>query len=144
MKIEDLLWLHTSSARRSARPPAEENFSGCLQEALASPQPGQSGQASVDLRPVREVSSAHETISTSAELADAALTRLEIFLTSLARGETTLKKMASLVQKLEDDSRRLQEAARNLPEESPLRRLMEETAALAYVESFKFHRGDYV
>jgi hypothetical protein len=72
------------------------------------------------------------------------LSRLEIFQTSLTRAETSLKKMAPLVQKLDEDSRRLQEVSQELPEGSPLRQVLEETAALAYVESFKFNRGDYL
>lgn len=144
MKIEDLLLLQQSPVRRQTRAPTGENFSECLHEAVASTQKGQSGKAVEGLRPVSELSPAHEAWHTFAELADAALSRLDIFQTSLVRGETALKKMAPLVQKLEEDSRRLHDVAQGLPEGSPIRQILEETAALAYVESFKFNRGDYI
>lgn len=144
MKIEDLLLLQQSPARRQTRASTAENFSECLHEAVASTQKGQSGKVAEGSRPVSELSPADEAWHTSAELADAALSRLDIFQTSLARGETALKKMAPLVQKLEEDSRRLHDVAQGLPEGSPVRQILEETAALAYVESFKFNRGDYI
>ncbi len=145
MKIEDLLLLHQPPASQSARPTAkDEKFADYLMEALSPAQPGQSGKPPEGLGPLSEISPLNETASTLAELADAALSRLEIFQSSLARDGTSLKKMAPLVQKLADDSRQLHDAAQGLPEGSPLRHILEETAALAYVEAFKFKRGDYI
>jgi hypothetical protein len=55
-----------------------------------------------------------------------------------------MKKISSLAQTLEGDSQRLHSLAQSLPDSSPLKQVMEEAAALAYTESFKFNRGDYV
>uniref|UniRef100_A0A7C3WS04 Uncharacterized protein n=1 Tax=Desulfobacca acetoxidans TaxID=60893 RepID=A0A7C3WS04_9BACT len=143
MKIEDLILLSQTPGRRPAREPGTENFAEYLKEAKASSRSEQSGQAA-GLDPVKEVTSADEVIQTSAALADAALSRLEIFQTTLGKGDISLKKMAPLVQKLEQDCLRLQDVARSLQEDSPLRLLLEETAALAWTEAFKFQRGDYV
>ncbi len=142
MKIEDLLLLQQTTARRQTRAPGEENFAECLKGAAAA-QGGQPNKAA-GLSPTTGVSSADEVLHTSAELVDAALSRLEIFQTSLGRADISLKKMAPLLQKLEEDSRWLHEVAQDLPEGSPLRQLLEETAALALVESVKFNRGDYI
>ncbi|MDI6854700.1 MAG: hypothetical protein QME75_13985 [Deltaproteobacteria bacterium] len=145
MKIEDLLWLHQPPAAPSGRPSAgDEKFADCLKEALNSAQSGQPGQVSESLEPIGEINPFNEPAPALAELADAALARLEIFQSSLAREGTSLKKMAPLVQKLADDSRQLMDAAQGLPEGSPLRQILEETAALAYVEAVKFNRGDYI
>jgi hypothetical protein len=143
MKIEDLLLFQQGGVRPKTRAPAaEEKFSQCLQEAAATAK-SQAGQSAAGSRPVSEISPGGQGLPPSAELADAVLSRLEIFQTSLAR-DTTLRKMAPLVEKLAEDSRTLQDAARALPEDSPLRQILEETAALALVESCKFNRGDYV
>jgi hypothetical protein len=145
MKIEDLLLLHQPAASPSARPTAQDDkFADCLKEALTAAQPGQAGAAAEGPGPVGEITPLHGAADTLAELADAALSRLEIFQSSLTRDGTSLKKMAPLVQKLADDSRQLRDAAQGLPEGSPLRCILEETAALAYVEAFKFNRGDYI
>ncbi len=144
MKIDDLLVMPNRPAQPQTQAPAGNSFTERLNEAMAStpterPDPAAAGVSQlVNLSPLGEV------LQTSAEVADAALTRLEILQTSLARAETTLKKMAPLVQKLDEDSLRLKEVAQGLPETSPLRQVLEETAALTYVESFKFKRGDYV
>lgn len=111
---------------------------------MASTRTAQPGLAAAGVSQVVDLAPLSEVLQTSAEMADAALSRLEILQTSLARAENTLKKMAPLVQKLDEDSLRLQEVAQGLPENSPLREVLEETAALTYVESFKFKRGDYV
>jgi hypothetical protein len=144
MKIEDLLLLQQAGVRPKTRAPGPgEKFSQCLDEAAAHRET-QPGQAAGGLPGVVQLSPAGEILPPAAELADAALSRLEIFQTSLARPEIVLKKMAPLVQKLAEDSQRLHEAAQRLPEGSPLRQILEETAALALVESSKFNRGDYV
>jgi hypothetical protein len=143
MKIEDLLLFQQAGVSFKTRAPAaEENFSQCLQEAAATAR-SQAGQSAPGARSVSELAPAGPGLPASAELAEAVLSRLEIFQTSLAR-DATLKKMAPLVQKLAEDSRTLQDAAQALPEDSPLRQILEETAALALVESVKFNRGDYV
>jgi hypothetical protein len=144
MKIEDLLFLHNTPTPRQTQAPAGETFTECLKGVVASTPTGQPAPAVAGPGQVSELGPVDEVLQTSAEMADAALSRLEIFQTSLTRAETSLKKMAPLVQKLDEDSRRLQEVSQELPEGSPLRQVLEETAALAYVESFKFNRGDYL
>ena len=145
MKIEDLLIVQSTPARRQTQAPAGgETFTECLQEAVASTQAGQASAAAAGAHQVTHLAPVDKVLQASAEMADAALSRLEIFQSSLARTEATLKKMAPLVEKLTEDSRRLQKVAQGLPEGTPLRQVLEETAALAYVESFKFNRGDYI
>ncbi|MBW1992031.1 MAG: hypothetical protein JRI59_07950, partial [Deltaproteobacteria bacterium] len=113
MKIEDLLLLPHFPEPRPSRGPAGEKFADCLSEALASASQTVEGLPAVgDLSP-------DKVGDMPAELAEAVLARLEIFQTCLARGEITLKKMAPLIQKLEEDSLRLKEAAQELPENSP-------------------------
>jgi hypothetical protein len=144
MKIEDLLLVHISPAKPQAPANPGSEFTECLNQAMASTRAGQPRPALAGVDSATNLAPLGEVLQTSAEIADATLSRLEIFQTSLARAETTLKQMAPLVQKLDEDSHRLQEVAQGLPKNSPLRQVLEETAALAYVESFKFHRGDYL
>lgn len=144
MKIEDLLVMHNTPARPQTQAPTGNAFTECLNEAVASTRTAQPGAAAAGVSQAVDLAPLSEVLQTSAEMADAALARLEILQTSLARAETTLKKIAPLVQKLDEDSHRLQEVAQGLPDNSPLRQVLEETAALTYVESFKFKRGDYI
>jgi hypothetical protein len=73
-----------------------------------------------------------------------ALDRLEAFARGLENPGTSLRDLAPLARELEEDSRRLAALSLTHTGASPLRPLLEEAAALAYVESLKFQRGDYL
>lgn len=139
MKIEGLFPVSQTSEPRPAREPVKENFAETLKNTIAC----QTGEPEKISGPA-PVPMTGEVFQTATALADAVLSRLEILQTSLGRSDISLKKMMPLIQRLEQDCLRLQDMAQDLPEGSPLRQLLKETATLAWVETFKFHRGDYV
>jgi len=139
MKIEDLALFLPGAARPQNPAPGKENFAECLKEAL-SPAPRALGGPG----PPAVLSAVGETAASAGSLVDGALSRLEVLAQGLARGDVSLKRLEPLVEALQEDSRRLHSLAQSLPPESPLRRVAEEAAALAWVEGFKFQRGDYL
>ncbi len=145
MKIEDLLSLTITPARPESKPTGEANFAQHLQEAVAaaSKETG-AGQAPAGLELLGAIDPVAATNRAPAEVLDTVLSRLDSYREALARPDLPLKKLTTLVQNLEEDSQRLQVLAQTLPGTSPLKQVLEEAAALAYTESFKFNRGDYV
>lgn len=139
MKIENLFLVPQATEPRPAKEPVKENFAETLKNTLACQAGAPEKAASPAPVPV-----AGEVLQTATALAEAVLSRLEILQTSLGRADISLKKMMPLIQKLEQDCLHLQDIAQDLPEGSPLRQLLKETASLAWVETFKFHRGDYL
>lgn len=144
MKIEDLLAQIIAPKTTEAKPAAgEANFAQQLQEALAT-QGTATPQAPAALGNLSAITPVTEVDSTPSEVLDTVLSHLDSYQEALASSDLPLKKIATLVQTLEQDSQRLQSLAQALPASSPLKQVMEEAAALAYTESFKFNRGDYV
>jgi len=144
MKIEELLTQIITPKTPEAKPAAgEANFAQQLQEVLATQGTAgpQAPEALADLSAIAPVS---EVNSTPSEVLNTVLSHLDSYQEALANSDQPLKKIATLVQTLEQDSQRLQSLAQSLPASSPLKPVMEEAAALAYTESFKFNRGDYV
>lgn len=146
MKIEDILSLAINPALPEAKPAeGEANFAQHLQEALAADTKAATGvQAPSGLEQLAALNPVSEVGRTPGEVLDTVLTHLDKYQEALSQADLPLKAIADLVQALEQDSQRLQSMAQNLPENSPLKQVMEEAAALAYTESFKFNRGDYV
>ncbi|MFZ5450688.1 MAG: hypothetical protein ACOZF2_02265 [Thermodesulfobacteriota bacterium] len=147
MKIEDILSLALNPARPEAKPTeeGEANFAQHLQEALtASSKAATGNQAPLGLEQLAALSRVSEVGDTPGEVLETVLTHLDKYQQALAQADLPLKQVADLVQTLAQDSQRLQSLAQNLPGNSPLKQVMEEAAALAYTESFKFNRGDYV
>ncbi|OGP71175.1 MAG: hypothetical protein A2Y80_10645 [Deltaproteobacteria bacterium RBG_13_58_19] len=145
MKIEDLLLLTTlGPARPETKGTGEDKFAQHLEEALAQIQKDPATKELVETAATLAPQLASEVGNSANELLNTALSRLEIFQEALGRPEISLKTLSPLAQALEQDSRRLQSAAQNLPSSSPVRQLVDETAALAYTESFKFNRGDFI
>jgi len=54
------------------------------------------------------------------------------------------KRAEALLQSLSTEADRLGEETRSLPEGHPLRRISDELRIMAYVESVKWNRGDYL
>ena len=73
-----------------------------------------------------------------------ALGLLDQFSTALADPTQTLKQVAPLADDLEAESLKLGRLSQELPGNSGLKALLNETAVLAGVEAAKFKRGDYV
>jgi hypothetical protein len=145
MKIEDLLPLSITPNRPEAKPTGEANFAQHLKEALAGDTKGTAApEALSGLGQIGAIDPVAEINRTPTEVLDTVLSRLDNYREALAQPDLPLKKLADLVQNLEEDSQRLQSLAQSLPASSPLKQVMEEAAALAYTESFKFNRGDYV
>jgi len=145
MKIEDLLSIAINPTRPEAKPTGEANFAQHLQEALAADTKGAAAlQAPPGLEQLAALNPGSAVDSTSSEALDTVLANLDKYQQALAQNDLPLKQLTTLVQTLEQDSQRLQSLAQNLPLNSPLKQVMEEAAALAYTESFKFNRGDYV
>jgi len=148
MKIEDLLALGQTISRPEPQSRTEqgENFADILQAAQEKTNPSTVATSAGVLPSATPV----EIIANSALLTDSlkaveeGLCRLEAYQRGLSSGEVSLKSLAPLATALEQDSRRLQDLAAQLPPDSPLKSVAEEVAALSWVESFKFQRGDYV
>jgi glutamine synthetase adenylyltransferase len=145
MKIEDLLPLSITPSRPEAKPTGEADFAQHLKEALTADTQGTAAsEALTGLEQLTAINPVAEINRTPTEVLDTVLSRLDNYREALAQPDLPLKKLANLVQNLEEDSQRLQSLAQSLPASSPLKQVMEEAAALAYTESFKFNRGDYV
>jgi hypothetical protein len=145
MKIEDLLAIAATPKLQEAKPAGGANFAQHLEEALAADsQKTAASQAAGKVAPTSAVDPLAEISRNPSEVLDKVLTRLDTYREALAQSDLPLKKLSTLVQMLETDSQRLQTLAQSLPGNSPLKQVMEEAAALAYTESFKFNRGDYV
>jgi hypothetical protein len=143
MKIQDLLSLPIQQVQSGTKPAGEADFAQCLKEAVSGSQTAKDLKVEnisqlPGLTGVGEISRAPE------ELVEATLSRMEVFQEALSRPEISLKSLSPLAQSLEADSHRLQAVAQKMPSDSPLRQVVEETAALSWVESFKFQRGDYI
>jgi len=143
MKIEDLLFLPMNSAPTSKSKVGEDKFSAYLQEAVAGRQQEAGVQALGGPAPLAGVAPTEST-GAAQEMVDAVLSRLELFQEALSRPGLSLKSLSPLVQALEKDSQHLDSLARSLPDESPLRQIVQEAAALTWTEGCKFKRGDYV
>lgn len=142
MKIDDLLQLVTSlPAKPSSRRP-EEDFALYLGAAVQGRAPAADTPGPVPVSGPAAVT----PLDPHSHLAalEAGLRRLEAFARGLADPGITLRDLEPLAQELLQDSHRLNTWARSVPPASPLRAVTEETAALAYVESLKFQRGDYL
>jgi hypothetical protein len=139
MKIEDLAYLPSASIKTQNSQPGKGNFAECLKEALTL-----APRAAPGLDPSAVLGAAGEAVSSPTDLLEGAFSRLENFARGLASQDTSLRQLSPLSAVLEQDSRQLQNLVQSLPKESPLRQVAEEAAALAWVESFKFQRGDYL
>lgn len=142
MKIDDLVQLVPSPAAKPSSRRPEEDFALCLGAAVQS---RASAAATPGAAPVSGPTAVSPPDPDSPFAAlEAGLRRLEAFARRLADPGITLRDLEPLAQELLQDSHRLNTWARSVPPASPLRALTEETAALAYVESLKFQRGDYL
>ncbi|MBM4285558.1 MAG: hypothetical protein FJ128_09960 [Deltaproteobacteria bacterium] len=144
MKIDELLLQNLPGLAQRPKGVKGE-FAQCLKEALAGQAQKQPLEAAGKTGPMEQAMAiAAAGVRHPVDLVESALNRLDAFKEGLARPEQSLKKLAPLVKNLEEDSRRLTELAQKLPQNSPARSLMQETAALSWVEAYKFNRGDYV
>ncbi len=143
MKIEDLVVLLPPSGRPSSPRPEPGEFAQRLQEAVTGRQP-QGPVCAQGLSGLAETAPPAPGPAGAAAAVEPALDRLEAFAKGLQDAGRNLKDLAPLAKALERDSRRLAALCRSLDTASPLRPLVEEAAALAYVESVKFQRGDYL
>jgi hypothetical protein len=142
MKIDDLMHLVTPSPAGSSSRGPQEDFAPYLGAAVRGRFPAAGpGEAAVVSGPAAVAPPGPEG---PPPVLEAGLRRLEAFARGLADPGITLRDLEPLAQELMQDSHRLTALARTVSPASPLRALTEETAALAYVESFKFQRGDYL
>ncbi len=139
MKVEDLLLFSPQTVRSESRQSGEGDFAQCLAEALKAGASQTAGAA-----PLARLGPPEGAGNSPQNLVEATLSRLELFQEALGRPDISLKNISSLVDSLEEDSRQLQSTAKKLSPGSPLRQVLEEAAALSWVECFKFRRGDYV
>ena len=143
MKIEDLISLPVNPASSPACEGGKDKFADCLKDAVAVRQQEAGPQALGGPAPVRGVAPTSSS-GAAQEMVDAVLSRLDIFQEALSRPGLSLKGLSPLAQALEKDSQHLNSLAQSLPNDSSLRPLVEETAALTWTESYKFNRGDYL
>jgi hypothetical protein len=69
---------------------------------------------------------------------------LEEYMTALGDPGVSLKEIAPLVDKLDQEAARLDKLSSELSVDDPIKPLTDQTAALAAVEALKFKRGDFV
>lgn len=148
MKIDDLGGLKKALLLPESRlrPHAAENFAEHLKAAQAESAPRATVAPAGPLTPLTSVELVppHSLAVKSLQAMEDGLARLEQYQRRLESAEVSLKHLAPLAAALEENSRSLQSLAAQLPADSPLRPLAEELAALAWVENFKFQRGDYL
>ncbi|MFH1138783.1 MAG: hypothetical protein V1816_22120 [Pseudomonadota bacterium] len=72
-----------------------------------------------------------------------ALSALDQYAQGLSDGNSTLKDLAPLVDKLQTEADRMKELSGSLPEGHGLKGLADQVAILASVEAMKFNRGDF-
>jgi hypothetical protein len=70
--------------------------------------------------------------------------RLEQMSRLIDDGSGSLKRIDEMINALSKESETLREGVKNLPEDHPLRKAGDELSVLAYVESVKWQRGDYL
>ncbi len=143
MKIDTLSLLPSSAAPAATPVRPQEDFAQILRAALGS---GSSPQAcgAANVRGLGEIALEPVAEKRLPAALESVLTRLEHFARDLGNRQVHLKDLATLAHDLERDSHRLAVLSRSLGPDSPLRSLLEEAAALAYVEAVKFQRGDYL
>lgn len=146
MKIQDILSLPINpAAKPEAKPTGEANFAQILQKALGGNQKTQSTQAPMGLELLSALNPVAGTDqANNQKMVEDVLSTLENYSQGLGQTDLSLKSLSPMVESLEQHSQQLQAAAQKLPANSPLKKVMQEAAALAYTESVKFNRGDYV
>lgn len=72
------------------------------------------------------------------------LDTMEQYAAALGDTSRSLRDVEPLARDLEAAAGKLSELSKNLPDDSPLKGLSNDTAVLATVEAMKFKRGDYV
>lgn len=80
-----------------------------------------------------------QSLSTS----EAAINSLESYKSALANLNFKGVQLESYVEDLEEKTLALQDLKEELPANDPLERLVDQVAALSYVEAAKYRRGDY-
>jgi hypothetical protein len=148
MKIEDLIAQQNiySPEKTKSTQVETEKFADCLKEVEGKINNTTSTQALGALPPLSPVALVPPTTSPEAGLktVEEGLSCLERYQQALGSKDVSLKEIAPLVTAMEEGSQRLQALAKQLPADSPLKSVAEETASLSKVESMKFWRGDYV
>jgi hypothetical protein len=142
MKIDDLIFLPIKPSSSPEPKAGKDNFAQFLNEAVALREKEGAPSALSGPSPVAGAASG-DPVRAVRDMVETVLSRLEIFQEGLSRPGLTLKALSPLLQALEQDSQRLTSLSQSLPEDSPLRRLVDEAAALTWTESYKFKRGDY-
>jgi hypothetical protein len=144
MKINELLMIPGLAPKDSRPRGVKGAFEQCLTEAMGGQKQSPALQGAAKVASALPLAGVARVAPGPVEMLETALSRLDAFKEGLSRPDQSLKKLAPLVQDLEADSRRLAALAQNLPDHAPERPLLQETAALSWVEAFKFNRGDYL
>jgi hypothetical protein len=98
----------------------------------------------MDIDPVARIMAARsQGLNQSVDI-EKTLNSLERFAGALADPNQTLKHIAPLADELASEAETLDRAGKSIPDDHPLKPVIEQTAVLAAVESAKFKRGDYI
>ncbi|MFU8819355.1 MAG: hypothetical protein ACNA74_06485 [Desulfurivibrio sp.] len=142
MKINDILQNQNVPGRHKVTGSGGVDFAEVLKSHLAGPErtaptagPGALGQT---LAPTP----AHLRIE-GLGLSENTISTLDSF--SAALGNTALKaeELEPYISALENDLTAMQALRRELPEQDPLSRLLDQVAAVSHLEAAKYRRGDY-
>lgn len=122
-----------------------ELSSSSAKEADASSRLQSSGSVSVlhEIFPMR-TGQAHAVESSVLEGVQHAEMILDGIGTDLNNGRVTSKEMEGVVKSLSDASRQLGASLEGIPDDHPLNRVGQDLSVLAFVESVKWRRGDYM
>ena len=153
MKIQDIgaqPRVGGADARPGVREPgaAKDTFSSILNEALSGKEPPAGAGAVAQADPVSalllaDISGA-DARKSCVNAVESAMGKLETVSTMLGKQNFDPKEVENLLGTVKAEADGLQEKLSALPEGDPLKQIGEELNVVAYTESMKWQRGDYL
>lgn len=144
MKIENLnsqIIKPQTGQDRNQKPVSGSDFQTILRERLQ-----ETKTSTTAVTPGQEINPAQfspefriKSLSTS----EAAIDTLDSYKNALANRAFKNSHLESYIEDLEEKTLALQDLKENLPSDDPLEKLVDQVAALSYIETAKYRRGDY-
>lgn len=143
MKVNDILPGQQSTAASAKKTASASGLS--FQDLLA--QEMQAVQQPQPVAPAAAISAVTPTAaalrSEGLHLTEQTITTLDQFSDALRNPAFSAKDLEPFASALEEDSAALVELKGQLPNDDPLTKILEQAAALSWMEAAKFRRGDY-
>ena len=144
MKINDLLSGQQTGNKTSGQPKqaAEQNFKELLNNQI------QPAAGPLDTSAVKQITH-NPGVSATLRIESLALTEktintLESFGTALADPNLAAEDIEPFVVEIEEEVQALLGLKEEMPQKDPLAKLVDRVATIAYLESAKYRRGDYI